>query len=92
MADTLSRHENLLYATSSSMYEIYLEYKIKSVEKIDKEYKKLKEKTTENEVNRVKAYFSLNKKGYYCTKEDYIYLIQRILNQLLWMNYIKDLF
>ena len=45
------------------MYETNLDYKIKNEENFDKEYQKLKEKAVENEVNRVKTYFSLNKKG-----------------------------
>ena len=51
MADTLIHQANLLYATTSSRYETYLEDKIKKVEKFDKEYQPLKENTVENEVN-----------------------------------------
>ena len=36
---------------------------ILNAEKFDKEYKKLKEKTVENEVNQVKSDFSLNRRG-----------------------------
>ena len=44
VANALSHHANLLYASSN--YESGLENKISEVEKFDKEYKKLKEKTT----------------------------------------------
>ena len=44
------------------MYEIDLEDKIKNAEIYDKEYQKLKEKTTKNEVKRIKTYYSMNKK------------------------------
>ena len=57
------------------MYEIDLEDKIKNAEIYDKEYQKLKEKTAENEVNQIKTYYSLNKRGLLLNKEDYIYLI-----------------
>ena len=35
--DALSRHANLLYAITSSMYETYLEDKIKNAERFDKQ-------------------------------------------------------
>ena len=52
--NTITRHANLLYATTSSRYETNLEGKIKNTERFDKEYHKLKEKTTKNEVSQVK--------------------------------------
>ena len=63
MEDALSRYANLLSATASSRCETYLEDKIRNEGNIKKDYQKLKEKTTENEVNRVKTDVSMNKKG-----------------------------
>ena len=42
MEDTLSRHANMLYVTTSNKYETYLEDKIENAAKFDKDYKKLK--------------------------------------------------
>ena len=61
MADTLSWHTNLLFASSS--YESDLENQILSAGNSDKEYHLLKEKTAKNEQNQVKTYFILNKQG-----------------------------
>ena len=52
---TLILHANLPYATKRSRYETDSEDKIKNVEKFDKHYHSLKEKTSKNEVNRVKT-------------------------------------
>ena len=45
----------MLYVTASSRYEADLEEKIENAVKFDKDYKKLKEKKTENEVRHVKT-------------------------------------
>ena len=55
MENALGRHTNSLYVTSSSIYETDLEDKIENATKFDKDYQKLKEKTIENEENRVKT-------------------------------------
>ena len=52
MADALSRHINLLFASSS--YEYDLENQILSAENLDRENRILKEKTATNEQNQVK--------------------------------------
>ena len=61
VTDTLIHHANLLFASSS--YESNLENHILSAENYDREHHILKEKTTKNEQNQVKKYFSLNKQG-----------------------------
>ena len=61
VADALSRHTNLLFA--SSTYESDLENQILSAENSDREYHILKENTAKNEQNQVKTGFSLNKQG-----------------------------
>ena len=61
-----SHHANLLFTNllfTSSSYESDLENQILNAENFDKEYQNLKEKTTENERNQIKTYFSLNGRG-----------------------------
>ena len=53
MADALSHHANLLFASSS--YESNLENQILSTENYDREYRILKEKTTKNQTKTVVA-------------------------------------
>ena len=48
---------------TSSNYESYLENKILNAENFDKEYQKRKEKTVENERNKIKTILSLNGRG-----------------------------
>ena len=61
VADALSHHVNLLFASSS--YESDLENHILSAESSNKEYQFLKEKTTKNDQNQVKTNFILNQQG-----------------------------
>ena len=61
MVDALSRHANLLFASSS--YESDLENQILSAENYDREYDIFKKNTAKNEQNQVKTYFILNKQG-----------------------------
>ena len=62
MEDTLIRHANLLFASSS--YASDLENQILSTENYDREYQILKEKTAKNEQNQLNTDFSPNKQGF----------------------------
>ena len=73
VADALSRHANLLFASSS--YGSNMENQIPSAENSDNEYQILKEKTLENEQNQIKTYFSLNRRGLLLHKTSCIYQI-----------------
>ena len=66
MADALSRHANLLFASNN--YESDLENQILSAENSDREYQILRERTAKNEQNQVKTDFILTNKEFCCIK------------------------
>ena len=61
VADALSLHANLLFASSNCKYD--LENHISSARNSNREYHCLKEKTAKNEQNQVKIDFILKQQG-----------------------------
>ena len=53
----------MLYVRTSSSYETYLIDKTETSTKANKNYKKLKENTAQNQANHVETEFNMNKKG-----------------------------